>query len=78
MTLAIIFFVIYVLVVTIIGIISSRKSTEDDFMIAGRRVEGAQVAATMSASYFDGATLSVYMAYIYQYGFSAIWTFLTY
>src|SRR6185369_10140011 len=29
-----------------------------------------------SAGFFDGATLGIYFAYIYQYGFSAIWLFI--
>lgn len=76
MELSILFFVLYIAIVVIIGIVSSRKETEDDFMIAERRVQGVQVAATMSASSFDGATLAIYLAYVYQYGFSAIWLFV--
>ena len=76
MDLSITFFLLYVLVVLIIGIISSRKESEEDFMIAERKVEGIQVAATMSAGFFDGAILSIYIAYIYLYGFSAIWIFV--
>ncbi|MBI3619033.1 hypothetical protein HY213_03305 [Candidatus Peregrinibacteria bacterium] len=45
-------------------------------MIADRNVMGLQLAATMSAGFFDGATLSIYIAYIYQFGFSAIWLFI--
>lgn len=45
-------------------------------MIADRKVSGVQVAATMSAGFFDGATLSIYLAYIYLYGLSAIWLFV--
>ena len=74
--LSVLFFTIYVAIAVTIGIVSSRKETEDDFMIAERRVQGVQVAATMSAGYFDGATIAVYIAYIYQYGFSAIWLFV--
>jgi len=76
MTLSIIFFLIYIAIVVVIGVVSSRKETEDDFMIAERKVQGVQVAATMSAGFFDGATLSIYFAYIYLYGFSAIWLFV--
>lgn len=76
MGLSILFFLIYIAVVVLIGVISSRKETEDDFMIAERKVQGLQVAATMSASSFDGATLAIYLAYVYQYGFSAIWLFV--
>ena len=76
MTLSIIFFLLYVAIVLIIGVVSSKKESEEDFMIAERKVEGIQVAATMSAGWFDGAVLAVYIAYIYQYGFSAIWIFV--
>lgn len=76
MALSIIFFLLFIAIVVIIGIVSSRKETEDDFMIAERKVAGVQVAATMSASFFDGAFLAIYIAYIYQYGFSAIWLFI--
>ncbi len=76
MTLTILFFVIYIIIVVTIGLISSRKETEDEFMIADRKITGIQVAATMSAGFFDGATLSIYLAYIYLYGFSATWLFV--
>ena len=76
MTLSIIFFILYIAIVVIIGVVSSRKETEEDFMIAGRKVEGIQVAATMSAGFFDGATLSIYLAYVYLYGMSATWLFV--
>lgn len=76
MELSILFFLLFIAVVVTIGIVSSRKETEDDFMIAERRVKGAQVAATMSAAFFDGAFLAIYIAYVYQYGFSAIWLFI--
>jgi sodium/proline symporter len=71
-----VFFILYILIVVIIGIISSRKESEDGFMIADRKVQGFQVAATMSAGFFDGATLAIYTAYIYMYGLSAIWLFV--
>ncbi len=45
-------------------------------MIANRKVSGVQIAATMSAGFFDGAVLSIYLAYIYQYGMSATWMFV--
>lgn len=70
------FFLFYIFVVGCIGYLSSKKATEEDFMIAGRRVAGSQLAATMSAGFFDGATLGVYLAYIYQFGLSAIWLFI--
>src|SRR3989338_10878078 len=76
MPLSILFFVLYIAAVMVIGWIASRKETEEGFMIADRNVAGLQLAATMSAGFFDGATLSIYLAYIYQFGLSAIWLFI--
>lgn len=76
MGLTLLFFLLYIVAVVVIGVLSSRKSDEEDFMIAGRKVKGIQIAASMSASFFDGAVLSIYMAYMYQFGISAIWMFV--
>ena len=76
MPLSILFFVLYIAAVMVIGWIASRKETEEGFMIADRNVAGLQLAATMSAGCFDGATLSIYLAYICQFGLSAIWLFI--
>lgn len=76
MELSVVFFVLYIAVAVGIGFISSRRETEEDFMIAERKVRGLQLAATMSAGFFDGTILALYFAYIYQYGFSAIWLFI--
>ena len=72
----IILFAIYIIIVVAIGIISSRKESSEDFMIAKRKVQGLQLAATMSAGFFDGSTIAVYIAYVYLFGFSAIWMFI--
>jgi len=76
MQLSIFFFLVYIAIVVMIGWIASRKETEEGFMIADRKVAGLQLAATMSAGFFDGATLSIYLAYIYEFGLSAIWLFV--
>jgi len=76
MALSIVFFLVYVAIVVAIGTFSSRKETEDDFMIAERKVRGLQMIATMTAGMFDGAILAIYIAYVYLYGLSAIWFFV--
>lgn len=76
MWLAAFFFLAYLAVVVSIGVFSARKETEEGFMLAERKVGGAQLAATMTAGFFDSAVLSLYVAYLYQYGFSAIWLFV--
>jgi SSS family solute:Na+ symporter len=76
MQLSILFFLLYIAAVVAIGWFASRKETEEGFMIADRKVAGLQLVATMSAGFFDGATLSIYLAYIYQFGLSALWLFI--
>lgn len=76
MELSAIFFILYVLIVVAIGVFSSRKETEEDFMIADRKVKGFQLAATFSASFFDGATLSIYTAYVFLFGLSSVSLFV--
>lgn len=76
MQLSILFFLVYIAIVVIIAWVASRNETEEGFMIADRKVGGLQLAATMSAGFFDGATLSIYLAYVYQFGLSAIWLFI--
>lgn len=76
MTLSVLFFVVYICVVIVIGLFTSRQQTEDGFMIAERKVKGIQLAATFSATFFDGFVLSIYMAYVYQYGISALSGFI--
>src|SRR2546421_10495832 len=74
--LSLLFFAIYVLISVIIGIVSSRRESEDDFMIAGRKVHGIQMMATMAAGWFDGVTLATYTAYVYLFGFGALSLFV--
>src|SRR3989338_1784428 len=76
MTLSILLFLSYLAAVISIGWIASLRESEEDFMIAERKVAGLPLAATMTAGFFDGATLSIYLAYIYQFGLSAIWLFI--
>lgn len=76
MQLSILFFLLYIATVVVIGWVASRKVTDEGFMIADRKVAGLQLAATMTAGFFDGATLSIYLAYIYLFGLSAIWLFV--
>ena len=74
--LTILLFSVYVAIAVAIGIYASRRETEEDFMIAERRVHGLQMIATITAGMFDGAILSIYIAYVYQFGFSAMWFFV--
>lgn len=70
------FFGIYIITLVLIGYFASRHETEDGFMIADRQIHGVQMTATMSAGYFDGVTLSIYIGYVYQYGFAGLALFV--
>ena len=72
---SILFLSIYIVIAVIIGWVTSRKESEEGFMIANRKVKGIFMVSTITAGMFDGAVLSIYIAYVYQYGFSAIWFF---
>lgn len=74
--LAALFFLLYAIISIAIGVIASRRESEDDFMIASRHVHGLQIIATMSAGWFDGVTLSIYLAYVYQFGLAALSLFI--
>ncbi len=76
MQLSILFFVLYIAVVFMIGWFASKNETEEGFMIADRKVAGLPLAITMTAGFFDGATLAIYIAYVYQFGLSALWLFV--
>ncbi len=73
---ALIYFGLYLAIVLGIGVISSRRETEEGFMLAERQVGGIQLAATMTAGFFDSAVLALYIGYLYEFGFSAIWIFV--
>lgn len=75
MTFAIFLFLVYIVVVINLGL-ASRKTSEEGFMLAERKVRGWQLAATFSATFFDGAIVSVYIAYVFQYGLSALSMFV--
>ncbi len=76
MSVSILFFGLYIAIVIAIGLISSREGNEEKFMMAERKVKGVQLAATFSATFFDGAMLSIYLAYVYQFGWSAVSLFI--
>ena len=69
-------FFLYVAISVVIGWITSRNNNEERYMIAERNLSGWQLSATMSAGFFDGAILAIYFAYVYKYGFNAIWLFV--
>ena len=66
----------YIVLVLIIGYISSHKQTGADFMIANRNLGIWQFVATLTATFVGGTILVVYTAYIYEFGAGALFGFL--
>lgn len=75
-TLDIVLLIGYALICLGIGLFSSRKQKDEDFMIAGRKMGLWGFTASVVASYIGGAAIVAYTAYVFQFGISAIAVFL--
>lgn len=71
----IIAFVTFLVLFTVIGILSTRKKhTNDiDYLMAGRNVSPLLTALSAAATKYSGYMFIALMGYIYTYGVSAIW-----
>jgi Na+/proline symporter len=72
----IILLTLYALTCLAIGLYASRRKTDSDFMIAGRKIGVVGFVTSVVASYIGGAALVAYTAYVYRFGISAIAVFL--
>jgi len=68
--------IIYTLVCVGIGLWSSRKQGDADFLIAGRNLNQWGFVTSVVASYIGGAAIVGYAAYVYNFGISAIAVFI--
>ncbi|HSG68494.1 MAG TPA: hypothetical protein VK994_07305, partial [Bacteroidales bacterium] len=68
--------ILYTLVCIAIGLWSSRKQADTDFLIAGRKLNGWGFVTSVVASYIGGAAIVAYAAYVYNFGISAIAVFI--
>ncbi len=66
----------YAVVCILIGILSSRKQKDEDYLIAGRKLGLWGFMASVVASYIGGAAIVAFTAYVYQFGISAIAVFI--
>ena len=66
----------YALACIIIGVWSSRKQKDEDYLIAGRKMNAWSFMASVVASYIGGAAIVAYTAFVYQFGISAIALFM--
>ncbi len=68
--------ILYALTCLAIGLLASRRKTDSDFMIAGRKIGVVGFVTSVVASYIGGAALVAYTAYVYRFGISAIAVFV--
>ena len=68
--------IVYALVCIGIGFWSSRGKNDEDYLIAGRKLNLFGFISTVVASYIGGAAIVAYSAYVYEFGISAIAVFI--
>lgn len=67
---------LYFLIVLVIGLISARKQSKEDFLIAERKLGPISLSASIAAGFMGGGLLVAYAAYVFQFGMAAIWIFV--
>lgn len=71
-----IFIAVYFIIVLIIGIVSARKQSKEDFLIAERKLGAWNISASVAAGFMGGGLLVAYVSYIYEFGMAAFWVFI--
>jgi solute:Na+ symporter, SSS family len=66
----------YLLACLLIGFISFRRRSEDNFLIASRKVKIIPLVATICAGFIGGGVLVTFTALAFEYGISSIWMFI--
>jgi len=67
---------IYAAICVFLGWRSGRGEKDDEYMIAGRSLNTFSFVATVVASYIGGGAIVAYIAYVYQFGVSAVAVYL--
>ena len=67
--------VLYFLTVLVIGVISGRKESSEEYLISARRLNVISGISTMNATK-TGAIIMAYTSLVFLYGVSAIWYFI--
>ena len=74
-TLDFIFIIAYFILVFIVAYVKSRKATEEEFLIAGRKLGVIGTLCSINATK-TGSIILIFTALLYLYGFSAMWYFI--
>ncbi|MCD6112845.1 MAG: sodium:solute symporter family protein [Bacteroidales bacterium] len=75
-TVDLILLILYAVICIVIGLLSSRNQKDEDYMIAGRKLNMWGFVMSVVASYIGGAAIVAYSAYVYQFGISALAIFI--
>ncbi len=70
--------VLYFLILVVIGYLSSKGESEEDFLIGGRSISSLQTITSIGSSLIGAGMLISSVALVYVYGAGAIWLFLGY
>ena len=65
----------YFIILLAIGYFTSRKQKDEDYLIAERKLGSWSTMATINASK-TGSIMMIFIAFIYIWGFSALWYFI--
>ena len=63
---------VYIIICIIIGVVSARKQTPEQFLSHGRNIGFYKFVASTSASWIGGGAIVAYTAYVYQFGIAAV------
>ena len=74
-SLDLLFIFLYFAVLLFIGYYSSKRQTEEDYLIASRNLGTWETMMTTNASK-SGSILMTFVAFVYLWGFSAVWYFV--
>ncbi|MEN8230568.1 MAG: hypothetical protein ABFS38_20585 [Bacteroidota bacterium] len=66
----------YFLIILIVGGLTGRKQSKEEFLISGRKLKSLQATTTIFSSRIGAAILLTYTALVYLYGMGALWYFI--
>ncbi len=66
----------YFLIILLVGGLSGRKQSKEEFLISGRKLKSFQATTTIFSSRIGAAILLTYTALVYVYGMGALWYFI--
>ncbi|MEE9525942.1 MAG: hypothetical protein V3V78_05040 [Candidatus Woesearchaeota archaeon] len=66
---------VYFIVLLIIGFVSSKRESKEDFLIAERKLGSLSTMATINASK-TGSVLMIFVTLVYLWGIAALWYFI--